>query len=427
MNIGFVATRLAGVDGVSLETRKMAAVLEGLGHTCHFIAGALEGGENEGTVVPEMHFSHPVPRRHHDEAFAGPSLSRATMAEIHDLADHLRDEIAQFVQQHDIDVLIPQNSVTIPMNLSLGIAITDYIRRTQIAAVAHHHDFYWERERFMANGVQDILDDAFPPNLASMRHLVINTPMQQRLRQIRGITARYLPNVFHFETAPPAADAYALTFRQQFDLAPADLIVLQPTRIVRRKGIEKAVELIRRLEDQRLVLVLTGGGGDEAGEYGDWIQRLADAAGIRYRMVGPYVDGHRDTKDGRNVYTLWDLYPQAHLVTYPSTYEGFGNALIEAVYFRKPFIVHRYPVYLADIRPAGIRAVEFTHDLTPDVLDGVRALIDDEALRAEVTANNYQVGLAHFSYAVLRQTMESEMKAVHEFESHRTTALWAIS
>ena len=31
---------------------------------------------------------------------------------------------------------------------------------------------------------------------------------------------------------------------------------------------------------------------------------------------------------GRKMYTLWDLYPHADFVTYPSTYEGFGNALL---------------------------------------------------------------------------------------------------
>jgi hypothetical protein len=42
--------------------------------------------------------------------------------------------------------------------------------------------------------------------------------------------------------------------------------------------------------------------------------------------------------EGQKVYTLWDLYPHAALVTYPSLYEGFGNAFLEAVYFRVPLL-----------------------------------------------------------------------------------------
>ena len=49
------------------------------------------------------------------------------------------------------------------------------------------------------------------------------------------------------------------------------------------------------------------------------------------------------------LYTLWDLYPHADLVTYPSVQEGFGNALIEAFYFRKPVVANRYSTFVQDI------------------------------------------------------------------------------
>ncbi len=72
-------------------------------------------------------------------------------------------------------------------------------------------------------------------------------------------------------------------------LSDDDLIVLQPTRIVRRKGIELAIELMRRLDDSRLVLVVTGYEGDERGGYGNWLREQAERAGIRFRFAGEYV------------------------------------------------------------------------------------------------------------------------------------------
>jgi hypothetical protein len=38
-NIGFVSTRFAGNDGVSLEAAKWAEVLEASGHRCYWFAG----------------------------------------------------------------------------------------------------------------------------------------------------------------------------------------------------------------------------------------------------------------------------------------------------------------------------------------------------------------------------------------------------
>lgn len=413
MNIGFVATRLAGVDGVSLETAKMVRVFEEMGHECFYIAGEMDSDAKPGRVVPSMHFFDPVAKALHDETFRNPNPKPATFRKIYQVADEIREELDDFIQTYNIDMIVPQNASTIPMNISLGVAIAELVKRTRIKTLAHHHDFYWERERFINNGIEDILRDAFPPNSSPIRHLTINTPMQQRLYQFRGIESLYLPNVFDFENPPPPPDDYALTLRTELGLREEDLIVLQPTRIIRRKAIEKAIELVRKLQDDRLVLLITGYEGDEPGEYGAWLREEAERSGIRYQFIGEYVGALRGEKDGHRVYTLWDIYPQAHFITYPSVYEGFGNALIETLYFRKPFIVHQYAPYLSNIKPTGVQAVEFSHDITDDVLAQTRRIIDDAHLRDSMTEKNYAIGVEHFSFKVLRRTLTKAMELLH--------------
>lgn len=406
MNVGFVSTRLAGVDGVSLETAKMVNVFEEMGHACFYIAGELDGEAKPGRVVPSMHFNDPEAKAIHDEVFyeAG-DVDPHTYRRIYEIADEIRAELTAFIEEYQIDMLVSQNSSTIPMNISLGLAIAETVKRLRIRTICHHHDFYWERDRFLNNRIQDILNEAFPPDLEPIRHLTINTVMQRRLKAFRGLDSKYLPNVFDFAQPPPPPDDYAMSFRDELGLSPDDLIVLQPTRVVRRKAIEKSVELMRKLADPRLILLITGYEGDEPGGYGAWLAEEADRANIRYRFIKDYVSTERGTQDGHKVYHLWDIYPHAHFVTYPSVYEGFGNALIETCYFRKPFLVHTYGAYLADIKTAGIKAVEFTHDLTDDVLGQVRQLIDDPIIRNEMTESNYRVCARNFSFDVLRKTV----------------------
>jgi glycosyltransferase involved in cell wall biosynthesis len=412
MNIGFVSTRLAGLDGVSLEVTKLARSFEAMGHTCFYCAGELDD-RGEGRLVPEMHFTHPDAVALHDLAFSTPTPPPDLYPRIYAAADYLRAELAAFVHDFNIDLIISQNSNAIPMNIALGVAITELARRTRIKVLCHNHDFYWERDRFIINCIQDILDDAFPPRLPTVRHMTINNMMQRRLYAFKGTPSVYLPNVFDFANPPSPPDDYALSFRSEVGLSDNDIIILQPTRIIRRKGIEKAIELVRKLDDDRLILLLTHKEGDEAGEYGAWLREEAARSGIRYKFVDEYVDEVRAERDGHRVYSLWDVYPHADFITYPSTYEGFGNALLETAYFRKPFIVHTYPMYLSDIRPAGIRAVEFHHDITDSVLNDVRQLIDNPHLREEIVEHNYKVGLKHFSYAVLDQKLK---KAIATFD-----------
>ena len=57
MRIGFIATRLHGTDGVTLEVEKWAKVLSKLGHEIYYCAGELGGFAEDGTLIPELHFA----------------------------------------------------------------------------------------------------------------------------------------------------------------------------------------------------------------------------------------------------------------------------------------------------------------------------------------------------------------------------------
>ena len=155
--------------------------------------------------------------------------------------------IARFVDEYDIDVLVPQNALAIPMHIPLGIALTDYISATGMPTLSHNHDFYWERERFAVNCIPDLLAKAFPPNLPSVQHLVINSLAQDSLRDHLGLESALLPNIFDFATAAPGMTDFNRDLRASLGLNDSHLLILQPTRVIERKGIELSIELVRRL------------------------------------------------------------------------------------------------------------------------------------------------------------------------------------
>ena len=57
-NIGFVSTRFAGTDGVSLESSKWADVLEQNGYRCFWFGGEVDRKPENTFLVPEAHFKH---------------------------------------------------------------------------------------------------------------------------------------------------------------------------------------------------------------------------------------------------------------------------------------------------------------------------------------------------------------------------------
>lgn len=412
MRIGFLSTRLAGSDGVTLETIKWAGVCRRLGHETFFCAGQLDADLQPQFLLPKAHFTHPEIVAAQQTVFGVRRRAPAVTDQMHALCHELKQGVARFVDQFQLDLLIPQNALTIPMNLPLGLALTEYIAESGIPTIAHHHDFYWERPRFMINGVQDLLDAAFPPNLPSIKHVVINSPARRDLAQRKGVPSSLIPNVFDFDRDPPSVDEYSRDIREQLGLSAEDLFILQPTRIVARKGVEHAIELVRRLRNPRAKLVVSHSAGDEGLSYYEWLRELAQSEGVDIRFVANRVNETRKVDEhGNKIYTLWDIYPHADLITYPSLYEGFGNAFLEAVYFRKPIVVNRYSVYMMDIEPLGFQTVTMDGHVTDAVVEQARRVLTDADLRTRMADRNYAIAKQHFSLTVLRRRLRNLLDA----------------
>jgi glycosyltransferase involved in cell wall biosynthesis len=429
---GFVSTRLAGTDGVSLEAAKWSSVLERLGVQSVYFAGQLDRPAEKSRLVPEAFYRHPDIDAINRTVFAGftepgepwkPEAARSDIRRrdffspyvrpreldrrINELRRHLKDELYTFASGFDLDLLIVENALAIPLNIPLGLALSDFIAETGMPVIAHHHDLAWERQRFIVNSVPDYIAGAFPPPLPSIRHVVINSVQAQQLALRRGLSSRVIPNVMDYDTEPAPLDDYALGARCNLGVEEGEAFILQPTRVIQRKGIEHAIELVRRLGIPAK-LVVSHAGGDEDDDYAQRVREFAHLLDVPVRFESDLVGSKRgQTSDGRPIYSLADVYPQADLVTYPSSIEGFGNAFLEAVYYRRPIVLNRYSVYEVDIEPKGFRAVEFDNYISEATVRDARRLIEDRALAAEWADHNYELACRHFSFAVLQRRLEA--------------------
>jgi len=406
--IGFVSTRFAGTDGVSLESLKWAEVLGADEHRVFWYAGRLDRPAASSFCVPEASFTHPevdwINARIWGRTARDPLVTRRILA----LADYLKGTLYEFVRRYDLGILIFENVLSIPMHVPLGVAITQLTSETHLPVIAHHHDFYWERTRFSVNAVNDFLDMAFPSRDHDLQHVVINQAAQEELARRKAVASVLVPNVFDFETPPAPPDDYAADVRAVMGLEPDDVIILQPTRVVPRKGIEHAINLVRELGNPRYKLVISHEAGDEGLDYHDMLRDYAQRCGVDLRFFATRVADTRQVDgEGRKMYTLWDLYPHAALVTYPSLYEGFGNAFLEAVYFKVPVLVNRYAIFHRDIEPKGFRVPIMDGFLTPAVVAEVRHVLEDAAYRHAMVEHNYGIARQNYSYRELRRSLRS--------------------
>lgn len=406
MQIGIVATRMAGVDGVTFETAKWEAVLGRMGHQVRLCAGEVDALRSTARLVPAMHFTHPPAARVTAAAFDPESDADAVRREIQRLADQLLPVLDAWVETEQLDALVVENAWAIPMQLPLAVALRALVEQRGLPTISHNHDYWWERERFGTCVVPDVLESAFPPDLPTIRHASISSVAAASLRQRRGLASTVVPNVFDFDHPRPAPrHDVRREMRSELGMGEEGLLIVQPTRVIPRKGIELTIELAGRLEDPASVVLITSPAGDEGLDYLIALERQAERAKVNLRYA---ADRFAPDLEGRPInpaHSLTEAYLAADLIAYPSLYEGFGNALIEAVFFGKPVFVNRYPVYEADIRPLGFRFVEIDGVVTDETVEAVRSLLGDPERQAADADHNFVIGKAHLGYDRLEQAL----------------------
>ena len=421
-NIGICHYKVGGTDGVSLEMDKWKVVLEELGHTVHLCGGDLGG--TEGFLIEELyHHRDDIERitRNAFDRLTDHENEVGLITEILSLADRIEQGLRSFIDEFSIDILIPNNIWSIGVNLPAAIAFARVVRERGIPAIAHHHDFYWETFRGMAptcEAVRHIAQECLPPSNPLISHVVINSLVQAELRVRNGVESTVVPNVFDFAGKPWCVDEYNRGFREAIEVNENDILVLQATRIVERKGIELAIDLVKELgkpsniaklqqdglyngrqfdKDSRIVLILAGYAEDKAGEYLGKLKRKIDREKIDARFISDKIRSRREEIDGERRYSLWDSYVFADLVTYPSLFEGWGNQFLEAIRAKLPIAVFEYPVYRSDIQSKGFDVISLGSKL---------AGMDD-------------LGLVTVSEEIIRQAAEKSVEALTDSSSRQ--------
>lgn len=447
-NIGLFHYIAGFTDGVSLEMNKWKFVLESMGHTVHFCAGKF--GTAEGTVIDEMYHHSPDAHLLNTNTFGAlrdyPD-EITYRAELFRIAGIIEGKIRDFIEKKQIDFLLPQNVWSVAMNPAVAIALTNIMREFRIPTLAQSHDFYFERTGGIAltcGTAIELADHYLPPRDELITHVVINSLAQDQLLKRKGISSFVVPNIFDFDAPPWKIDNYNRDLRVKMGLRETDLLILQATRIVPRKGIELAIDFVKALsapgrraqlkrrglfdgrkfdDDSRIVLVLAGYALDDmTGRYKNLLAHKADKLNVEVIFIEDMIRESRKNSNGKKYYSLWDTYAHADFVTYPSLWEGWGNQLLEALRAKKPLMLFEYPVFEADIKQNGLRVVSLGNSLlerdeyglaTVDseiietAADQALEILIDAKLHHRTVEHNFQVGKENYSVNVLHKHLRS--------------------
>jgi hypothetical protein len=153
-------------------------------------------------------------------------------------------------------------------------------------------------------------------------------------------------------------------------------------------------------------LVISHASGDEGADYERRVREYSELMEVNTLFVSDLISDKRGIlEDGRKVYTLSDVYPHADLVTYPSTYEGFGNGFLEAIYFKKPLLVNTYSIYFHDIKPKGFDVIEIDEFVKEGTVNDVIDILANKSRSKEMVDRNYLLAKKFYSYSNLKRKL----------------------
>lgn len=442
MRILLTHYRVGETDGVSLEMDKWKWALEQQGHQVFYMAGS--SGSVEAECINALLYEDELNAKITQDAFIAPQYfetEQSLLEAIHSQAEDIASQATAIIEKLNIDVIVPNNIFAVGHSLAAAIGLEKAIENTGVKVVNHHHDFHWEREKFSQPcypSIQQILDKHFPPQRPQDKHCVINKLAKESLRNATGYESTVVPNVFDFDHSDWKIDDYNQDLRSEFGIRDQDIVILQATRIVARKGIELAIDLIAALNqklpdwigrtlysgqqiqpDSQIILVLAG--MNEEDEYYDKLKAKADQMNVTLLDINHRIEHSRGSKNGIKTYSLWDAYVHADIVTYPSWLEGWGNQFLEGLIANVPQVVYRYPVYKTDIEHFGFHIIDLGEELSwdannlaqvcPTRIDSAakqtESYLFDNAMRQQHMQENYTIGQTSLSYKALGEILNT--------------------
>jgi glycosyltransferase involved in cell wall biosynthesis len=344
------------IGGVESVIRQHALLMSRHGHEVTIVCG--EGGsfdqQIQTMVFRELHSQEPLVRAAQEEAYAArPGLSYFRLLEA------IQKQLGQLF--HEFDHLIVHNMFTMPFNLAGTQALSSLAERGK-KTIAWTHDLAASNQDYKIPPHRSF--DLIRERQPGVRYVTISQARAAEFRNLmRSDPDAIIPNGLDLagvcNITPEVADLVR-------DDLTTSILLFYPTRILARKNIEFALQIVGALRDIGLqVRLLISGAPDShnrsSAEHFAGLKRLA--ADLQVQELISWVN-ELFYVDGRQLHSL---YMVADAMLFPSRQEGFGLPLLEAA-------AHRLPVFCSNIEP--LKSIALSGTLLFDLRDAPRNIAE---------------------------------------------------
>ena len=321
------------IGGVETVIRQQATLMAAAGHAVTIFCGQGEPFSDRIVIeqIPELAVDHTSVQRSQREASTG--FPGSNYFELHAKLSRIFSEyIPKF------DTLIVHNLLTMPFNVAASQAVVE-IAEERFPVIAWTHDLAGHNQDYSLP--RNALFEMFRSKVPNVLYVVVS---EARAREFRAMTGQapdaIVPNGLDLTSVLGLTPEVSNLFDEQWSDRP---ILLYPTRLLQRKNIEFALQIVAALKSREFPvrLVITGAPNHfnpSAAAYADGLKRLAADLQIESETIWVSQLFRVDDRQLRSLYLISDG------LLFTSQQEGFGLPLLEAA-------AYRIPIFCSNIEP----------------------------------------------------------------------------
>lgn len=243
----------------------------------------------------------------------------------------------------NMDVVFIHNVATMPFHLALTEALWNIAKRlTSVRFIAWLHDIVACNPDYQLPSTTEWPWSALVKAHERYHYVAVSELRRRQFAELTGGQARVIPNgvepVKMLGLSEPIAE-----LAREYDLTGREIVLLHPTRLLRRKNVELGLRVTAALKaaGRSCAYIVTGAPDAQnpaSREYAEQLQVLR----AELRLENDALFLHENMPiEGRDLASLFML---ADALFYPSRQEGFGIPVLEAA-------LHRLPVFCSAIEP----------------------------------------------------------------------------
>jgi glycosyltransferase involved in cell wall biosynthesis len=334
MQIGLIHyTSWPTVGGVEVVLRQQAGLMAKAGHEVTVICGnGLPFSPNIRTILlPDLSISSQSVTAAQAEVWNG-----YPAADYFSLVEKLRNQLTPLLRK--MDWVVAHNLLTMPFNLAATQVLAE-LADSGTKMLAWTHDLAANNQDYSLprNTIVDIVREKQP----NIRYIAVSQARADEFRELTGSSVdAVIPNGLELSTV------LGLTPEVEALLSQIDaqaILLLYPTRILPRKNLGFAIQILKALNEleHTAYLLITGAANEynpgAAAHLSGLKQQVADLA-MANRVIWVNERFPVDEQQLRSLYLASDA------LLFSTRQEGFGLPVLEAAAFR-------LPIFCSDIEP----------------------------------------------------------------------------